>query len=185
MTTWREMKTPEKCYIAARAADGKTMTAEALAHEIGRLVDGPAPTRNAVIGLIRRHEPEGVTLTRSAKRRKERSMAQARLMQAPEVKPTPRPHPRNITKKREARQFDPGMKPTPQAFRPGRIPRTEVVIRSKEITLLDLEQGQCKFATNDAKPGELHLFCGHPQKDGSSYCPTHHRIAYTEYRRAG
>lgn len=81
------------------------------------------------------------------------------------------PRPQTQTRKREPRMLIP--------FKPGRLPKpTAVTIRSLEITLAELEPGQCKFATNNAEPGEAHLFCGRPSKEGSSYCPTHHRIAY-------
>lgn len=41
------------------------------------------------------------------------------------------------------------------------------------ISVFDFAPGQCRFPrTNDAG---VHLFCGQPQKAGSSYCPACHR----------
>lgn len=41
------------------------------------------------------------------------------------------------------------------------------------IPLLDLESGQCRFPRGESPI----LFCGQPQKEGSSYCPHCHSIA--------
>ena len=59
---------------------------------------------------------------------------------------------------------------TPRGFRP------VVVTNAPEplhIKLLDLEPGQCRYPHGDRD----FTFCGHPQQDGSSYCPGHHAIA--------
>ena len=40
------------------------------------------------------------------------------------------------------------------------------------VPLMDLRAGQCRFAVNDARPGEPHLFCGQPIRRGS-YCAHH------------
>lgn len=70
-----------------------------------------------------------------------------------------------------------GLRTAPQ--QPPRLPDTILPAhRSLEVPLIDLEPDQCKYATNKAAPGEMHLFCGHPQQEGSPYCPAHHRIVY-------
>jgi len=43
-------------------------------------------------------------------------------------------------------------------------------------TLTEVEG--CKFAVNDAAPGEEHLFCGHAKAPGSPYCPHHSTRAF-------
>lgn len=44
---------------------------------------------------------------------------------------------------------------------------------SMRLPLLALRGGQCRFPVNDARPGEEHLFCGHPAQPGKSYCLHH------------
>lgn len=46
------------------------------------------------------------------------------------------------------------------------------------LTIMDLGPRQCRFATNDPKPGHLHLFCGQKTPAGQSYCDAHAAIVY-------
>ena len=46
------------------------------------------------------------------------------------------------------------------------------------IPLVDLLPHQCRWPANDAKPHELHLFCGAERIAGKSYCKAHQTIAY-------
>lgn len=53
------------------------------------------------------------------------------------------------------------------------------------LPLVDLNLRQCRFAVNNAAKGELHLFCGHPVKIGSSFCEHHHRRVFVRPTKAG
>ncbi len=44
---------------------------------------------------------------------------------------------------------------------------------SRRLPLVDLGRHDCRFAVNDAAPGEEHLFCGKPVAPDSPYGPHH------------
>lgn len=46
------------------------------------------------------------------------------------------------------------------------------------LPLEDVKQGQCRYACNEARSWQQHLFCGHPVAGASPYCAEHHRICY-------
>ena len=48
----------------------------------------------------------------------------------------------------------------------------------RNVPLLDLHANACRWPTNDAAPGETHLFCGAEQEENSPYCAPHGRIAF-------
>lgn len=52
---------------------------------------------------------------------------------------------------------------------------------ARRVPIDQLEAGQCRWAVNDAKPGEQHLFCGAKARAGSSYCKAHHAVSYSGY----
>lgn len=43
------------------------------------------------------------------------------------------------------------------------------------IAFADLGADQCRFAYGEEQP---YFFCGHSQKEGSSYCEKHHRLCH-------
>ena len=47
---------------------------------------------------------------------------------------------------------------------------------SRNVPMMELQAGACKWPVNDAAKGEQHLFCGLPA-DGS-YCEQHRKRAY-------
>jgi len=49
-------------------------------------------------------------------------------------------------------------------------------ITASSITLADLGPHDCRYPFGDRDI----TFCGQPQKDGSSYCPTHHAICWVK-----
>lgn len=57
--------------------------------------------------------------------------------------------------------------PLPTRNRPSTVGRPLVAIYA----------GMCKWAVNDAEPGEVHLFCGAPTE--RVYCAGHSRLAYS------
>ena len=61
---------------------------------------------------------------------------------------------------------------------PANLPPPLVVVpppeepNSLQLQLLDLVSGQCRYPQGDRD----FLFCGHPQREHSSYCAYHHRL---------
>ena len=47
-----------------------------------------------------------------------------------------------------------------------------------DLPLTELSRNQCRFATNKAAKGEVHLFCGLDTKSGSSFCRHHHLVVF-------
>jgi GcrA cell cycle regulator len=43
----------------------------------------------------------------------------------------------------------------------------------RNLSLIDLEDGDCRYPYGGNTDGETITFCGHPQRPGSSYCPAH------------
>lgn len=54
-------------------------------------------------------------------------------------------------------------------------PKTVEVV-SLDIRLVDLEPVQCRFVC--ARIDDEWRFCGHPAKDGGSWCPYHHALVW-------
>lgn len=52
---------------------------------------------------------------------------------------------------------------------------------SRRLPLVDLGRHDCRFAVNDAAPGEEHLFCGQPVAPDSPYCPHHSMRAFNGF----
>ena len=53
-----------------------------------------------------------------------------------------------------------------------------------DLPLAELSRNQCRFATNKAAKGEVHLFCGLDTRPGSSFCDHHHRIVFVSTTNA-
>ena len=53
------------------------------------------------------------------------------------------------------------------------------------LPLADISLRQCRFAVNNAAKGEQHLFCGHPVRNGSSFCEHHHGRVFVRPTKAG
>lgn len=65
----------------------------------------------------------------------------------------------------------------PRAVRQPSIPTIVAVPTFLDLPMSELRHGQCKFAVNDAPPGETHLFCG-SDTGGGSWCPYHQSVVY-------
>lgn len=50
-----------------------------------------------------------------------------------------------------------------------------VEIIPRNLSLMDLEDGDCRYIA-----GDDHLYCAHPIKPGSSYCPAHHALVWVK-----
>lgn len=47
------------------------------------------------------------------------------------------------------------------------------------LSFIDLEPKQCRYPYGD----EVVTFCGHPVRDGSSYCPGHHALCWMKPKK--
>lgn len=60
--------------------------------------------------------------------------------------------------------------------RPDRVQLRCVQIVPRHLPLIDLEPGDCRYPYGGDEDGEAITFCGHPQREGSSYCPGHFHL---------
>jgi GcrA cell cycle regulator len=51
-----------------------------------------------------------------------------------------------------------------------------VAITPRHLALVDLEPGDCRYPYGGDAEGEPITFCGHPRRDGSSYCSSHFHL---------
>jgi GcrA cell cycle regulator len=51
-----------------------------------------------------------------------------------------------------------------------------IEIVPRHLTLIELEAGDCRYPFGGDAEGEAITFCGHPQRDGSSYCAGHFHL---------
>ena len=58
--------------------------------------------------------------------------------------------------------------------KPKRLRCVEIVPR--HLALVDLEAGDCRYPYGGDADGEAITFCGHPRRDGSSYCTPHFHL---------
>jgi GcrA cell cycle regulator len=55
-----------------------------------------------------------------------------------------------------------------------------VAIVPRHLSLLELEAGDCRYPYGGDQEGEPITFCGHPRRDGSSYCVSHFHLTRTD-----
>jgi GcrA cell cycle regulator len=48
-----------------------------------------------------------------------------------------------------------------------------VQIDPRHLSLVDLEPGDCRYPYGGDERGEAITFCGHPRRQGTSYCAAH------------
>jgi GcrA cell cycle regulator len=51
-----------------------------------------------------------------------------------------------------------------------------VAIAPKHLALIDLEEGDCRYPYGGDADNEPITFCGHPRREGSSYCTSHFHL---------
>jgi GcrA cell cycle regulator len=51
-----------------------------------------------------------------------------------------------------------------------------VAITPRHLSLIDLEANDCRYPYGGDIEGEPITFCGHPRRDGSSYCASHFHL---------
>jgi GcrA cell cycle regulator len=68
------------------------------------------------------------------------------------------------------------MKPMP-VFQRIEQPKLRCVeIAPRHLSLVELEAGDCRYPFGGDEEGETITFCGHPRREGSSYCAPHFHL---------
>ncbi len=95
-------------------------------------------------------------------------------------KDLPKHWPRLPTKAKAPWLHKPRERYRPELMRPMPVfERTETVklrcveIVPRHVSLIDLEPGDCRYPYGGDEEGEAITFCGHPRRQGSSYCAPH------------
>ena len=65
---------------------------------------------------------------------------------------------------------------TPVSDRPDRVKLRCIQIMPRHLRLTELEAGDCRYPYGGDADGEAITFCGHPQREGSSYCIGHFHL---------
>ena len=118
---------------------------------------GTAYTRNAAIGRGRRLGLVGPDQPKDSPR-------------VPRRASTPRP-----PKSRKPRAAEPvQLKPALVCVEPVKL--RCVGIKPRLLSLIDLERGDCRYPYGGDREGEAIAFCGHPTREGSSYCTAHFHL---------
>ena len=62
-----------------------------------------------------------------------------------------------------------------------------VAITPRHLSLVELEADDCRYPYGGDAEGEPITFCGHPRREGASYCPSHVHLTCLEVddKRAG
>jgi len=90
-------------------------------------------------------------------------------MRPPPAKPARLERPRE----RHVPEF---MKPMP-VFQRIEQPKLRCVeIAPRHLSLVELEAGDCRYPYGGDEEGETITFCGHPRREGSSYCAPHFHL---------
>jgi len=83
----------------------------------------------------------------------------------------------NAPQLRKSRERAVESKPEPPASeRPARVKLRCVQIMPRHLPVTDLEAGDCRYPYGGDAEGEAITFCGHPQREGSSYCLGHFHL---------
>jgi GcrA cell cycle regulator len=62
-------------------------------------------------------------------------------------------------------------------FAPAQLPKLRCVETDpRHLSLAGLEAGDCRYPYGGDEDGEIITFCGHPQREGSSYCAPHFHL---------
>ncbi len=72
---------------------------------------------------------------------------------------------------------DPQTVPKPSTFERAMALQLRCVgISPRHLALVDLEDGDCRYPYGGEADGEPITFCGHPRREGSSYCTSHFHL---------
>jgi GcrA cell cycle regulator len=118
-----------------------------------------AYTRNAAIGRARRM---GLSGPKQPDRR-----ARPKAPPKPSIA---------LLKKLRARLFT-EFRPRPEILkRAAELKLRCIGIVPRHLSLLELEDGDCRYPYGGDEEGEAITFCGHPRREGSSYCTSHFHL---------
>lgn len=120
---------------------------------------GTAYSRNATIGRARR-------MGLSAPQRPERPKR---------PKPPPKPAAERL-KKLRTRVLAETRPKLPIGERAAALKLRCVGVVPRHLSLIDLETGDCRYPYGGDAEGEAITFCGHPRREGSSYCASHFHL---------
>ncbi|MGZ3361537.1 MAG: GcrA family cell cycle regulator [Xanthobacteraceae bacterium] len=82
-----------------------------------------------------------------------------------------------------SRLYQPRERHVPEFFRPipvferVELPKLRCVeLVPRHLSLVDLEADDCRYPCGGDEEGEAITFCGHPRREGSSYCAPHFHL---------
>jgi GcrA cell cycle regulator len=58
-----------------------------------------------------------------------------------------------------------------------------VEITPRNLSLIELEPNDCRYPYGGDSEGDAITFCGHPKRDGSSFCTPHHFLCWEAPRK--
>jgi GcrA cell cycle regulator len=132
---------------------------------------GTAYTRNATLGRGKRIglvAPKTAKPQRQPPRRKDKSKNKRKNKAMAETRASSRP----------TRPDGDRDQPVPQPVVKRAPPVLRCVGISPRLIAFDaLEPGDCRYPYGGDKDGEPVAFCGHPRRQGSSYCTPHHEFS--------
>jgi GcrA cell cycle regulator len=90
-------------------------------------------------------------------------------------KSRPQPSPARLKKMRAG--LSAGTRPKAAVFeRAAALKLRCVGVAPRHLSLLELEAGDCRYPYGGDAEGEAITFCGHPRREGSSYCLSHFHL---------
>ena len=90
-------------------------------------------------------------------------------------RPRPKPHPMRLRKMRA--RLAAKSRPMPAVLKRAAALKLRCVgIVPRHRSLLELEPGDCRYPYGGDQEGEAITFCGHPRREGSSYCVSHFHL---------
>jgi GcrA cell cycle regulator len=141
---------------------------------------GTAYSRNAAIGRARRMGLSGPTQAQAAGHEPPRTPRRPDLRRLSKAR-AKNPAVNHVTTKRGATGRLAG--PVPKAAaklstfeRAAALQLRCVAITPRYLQLTDLEDGDCRYPYGGDAAGEAITFCGHPRREGSSYCSSHFHL---------
>jgi GcrA cell cycle regulator len=88
-----------------------------------------------------------------------------------------RPKPRPARLKKMRARLAAKSRPRLAVFKRARALKLRCVgIVPRHLSLVDLEPGDCRYPYGGDAEGEAITFCGHPRREGSSYCVSHFHL---------
>ena len=90
-------------------------------------------------------------------------------------KPQRQPSPARLKKMRARLSVE--SRPRPAVFKRAAALKLRCLgVVPRHLSLLELEAGDCRYPYGGDAEGEAITFCGHPRREGSSYCVSHFHL---------